>query len=146
MKYNLGSLIVGLLFAIGLGVSGILQPANIVGFLDVFGKWNPTLLFTMAGAVGIHFITYKLIRRRKTPLFSKDWFIPTRREITPALVIGSIIFGIGWGLGGYCPTVSVTSLASFETRPLIVFGSIIFGMLLFNFLERKLNLKSKLES
>ncbi|PJZ49225.1 DUF6691 family protein [Leptospira saintgironsiae] len=145
MKYNIGALIVGLLFAIGLGLSGILQPANIIGFLDVFGKWNPTLLFTMAGAVGIHFITYKLIRKRKTPMFSKDWFIPTQQEITPALIIGSLIFGIGWGLGGYCPTVSVTTLTSFETRPLIVFGSIILGMLLFAFIDKKTNLKSKLE-
>ncbi|AOP33633.1 hypothetical protein A0128_07115 [Leptospira tipperaryensis] len=145
MKYNVGALIVGLLFAIGLGVSGILQPANIVGFLDVFGKWNPTLLFTMAGAVGIHFITYRLIRKRKTPMFSKDWFVPTRQEITPALVIGSTVFGIGWGLGGYCPTVSVTSLASFELRPLIVFLSVILGMLLFKFMDKKMNLKTKLE-
>ncbi|TGJ99549.1 YeeE/YedE family protein [Leptospira semungkisensis] len=145
MKYNIGALIVGLLFAIGLGLSGILQPANIVGFLDVFGKWNPTLLFTMAGAVGVHFITYKLIRKRKTPMFSKDWFIPTRQEITPALIIGSLIFGIGWGLGGYCPTVSVTTLASFETRPIIVFASIIFGMLLFGFMDKKTHLKSRLE-
>ncbi|MGJ4748355.1 DUF6691 family protein [Leptospira sp. SA-E8] len=145
MKYNLGALIVGLLFAIGLGLSGILQPANIIGFLDVFGKWNPTLLFTMAGAVGVHFITYKLIRKRKTPMFSKEWFIPTRQEITPALIIGSLIFGIGWGLGGYCPTVSVTTLASLETRPIIVFVSIIFGMLLFGLLDKKTNLKSKLE-
>ncbi|RHX85933.1 DUF6691 family protein [Leptospira stimsonii] len=145
MKYNLGALVVGLLFAIGLGISGILQPANILGFLDVFGKWNPTLLFTMAGAVGIHIITYRWIRKRKTPMFSKEWFIPNRQEITPALVIGSIIFGIGWGLGGYCPTVSVTSLASFETRPLIVFGSIILGMILFYLLDKKVNIKSKLE-
>lgn len=145
MKYNIGALIVGLLFAIGLGLSGILQPANIIGFLDIFGKWNPTLLFTMAGAVGVHFITYKLIRKRKTPMFSKEWFIPTRQEITPALVIGSLIFGIGWGLGGYCPTVSVTTLASFEARPIIVFVSIIFGMLLFWFLDKKMNLKSRLE-
>lgn len=78
-------------------------------------------------------------------MFSKDWFIPTRQEITPALIIGSLIFGIGWGLGGYCPTVSVTTLASFETRPLIVFASIILGMLLFWFLDKKTNLKSKLE-
>ncbi|PJZ57185.1 DUF6691 family protein [Leptospira barantonii] len=145
MKYNLGALFVGLLFAVGLGISGILQPSNIVGFLDVFGNWNPTLLFTMAGAVGIHFITYKLIRKRKTPMFTKNWFIPTRQEITPALVIGSVIFGIGWGLGGYCPTVSITSLASFESRPFIVFVSIIFGMLLFRFMDKKMNLKSKLE-
>ncbi|MCG6167716.1 YeeE/YedE family protein [Leptospira sp. FAT2] len=145
MKYNLGAFIVGLLFAIGLGISGILQPANIIGFLNVFGKWNPTLLFTMAGAVGIHFITYKLIRKRKTPMLTKDWYIPTRQEITPALIIGSLIFGIGWGLGGYCPTVSVTSLASFETRPFVVFLSVLAGMYLFRFLDKKTNLKNKLE-
>ncbi|MBW0435696.1 YeeE/YedE family protein [Leptospira yasudae] len=145
MKYNLGAFIVGLLFAIGLGISGILQPANIIGFLNVFGNWNPTLLFTMAGAVGIHFITYKLIRKRKTPMLTKDWYIPTRQEITPALIIGSLIFGIGWGLGGYCPTVSVTSLASFETRPFVVFLSVIVGMYLFRFLDKKMNLKNKLE-
>jgi hypothetical protein len=141
MKNSLTSLFVGFLFALGLGLSGMTQPQKVVGFLDVFGNWDPSLMFVMIGAISVHFILYKVIRRRKSPLFSMDWQVPSKKEITPALVLGAFIFGIGWGLGGYCPGPAITSLASFEGRPLIFVISMLIGMLLFNLMDKKLKIK-----
>jgi len=141
MKSGLTSLVVGFLFAIGLGISGMIQPQKVVGFLDVFGNWDPSLLFVMVGAISVHFVAYKIIRTRKTPLFSSVWQVPTKKEITPALVIGSIIFGIGWGLGGYCPGPAVTSLASFQLRPVIFVFSMLVGMFIFRLVDQKFQIK-----
>lgn len=136
MKNGLASLVVGFIFAIGLGISGMTQPQKVIGFLDVFGHWDPSLIFVMAGAILVHFVTYRWIRKRESPLLSTIWHVPTKREITPALVFGSLIFGMGWGLGGYCPGPAVTSLASFEIRPLIFVGSMLIGMFVFRQFEK----------
>lgn len=141
MKNGIAALVVGYIFAIGLGVSGMTQPQKVVGFLDLFGEWDPSLVFVMLGAIVVHFAVYKLIRRRKSPLLSTDWHVPTKKEITPALVIGALLFGIGWGLGGFCPGPAVTSLASFETKPFIFVVSMLAGMLLFRQIDKKLNIK-----
>lgn len=135
------SFVVGFIFAIGLGVSGMTQPQKVVGFLDLFGSWDPSLIFVMVGAIAVHFVTYKLIRKRKSPLFAADWQVPTKTDITPALVIGSTIFGLGWGLAGYCPGPALTSLASFELRPVIFVASMLVGMSLFKVLDKKLKIK-----
>jgi uncharacterized protein len=131
MKTNIACFSVGLLFAIGLCLSGMAQPAKIIGFLDISGNWDPTLLFTMGGAFSVHAVTYRIIRKRKRPLLSPNWHIPVSRAINPRLIFGSMIFGVGWGLGGYCPTPTVVSFASLESRPLVVFISLIFGMILY---------------
>lgn len=141
MKNAIASLIVGFIFAIGLGVSGMTQPQKVIGFLDLFGQWDPSLIFVMAGAVIVHFVTYRLIRKRTSPLFSTQWHVPTKKEITPALVIGAFIFGVGWALGGFCPGPAVTSLASFESRPVIFVISMIVGMIAFKLLDKKLKLQ-----
>jgi hypothetical protein len=141
MKNGLASLAAGFIFAIGLGISGMTQPQKVVGFLDLFGSWDPSLIFVMIGAIAVHFVTYKLIRKRKSPLLSEWWHVPTKKEITPALVIGSFIFGMGWGLGGFCPGPAVTSLASFELRPLIFVVSMLVGMVLFGLVDKKLRIK-----
>src|SRR5690554_5511358 len=132
----LTSFVVGFIFAIGLGISGMTQPQKVVGFLDLFGSWDPSLIFVMVGAIAVHFVTYKLIRRRKSPLFAADWQVPTKKDITPALVIGSVIFGIGWGLAGYCPGPALTSLASFNSRSVIFIASMLVGMLLFKQIDK----------
>lgn len=141
MKNALAALVVGFIFAIGLGISGMTQPQKVVGFLDLFGQWDPSLIFVMVGAIAVHFVTYRLIRKRNSPLFSTQWFVPTKRDITPALVIGAILFGIGWGLGGYCPGPAVTSLASFTLQPLIFVGSMLMGMLAFKGFDKILKLQ-----
>ncbi len=141
MKSALTSFLVGFIFAIGLGIAGMTQPAKIIGFLDVFGAWDPTLVFVMLGAIAVHLVTYKFIRKKKTPLLSKAWHVPTSRDITPSLISGSVLFGIGWALGGYCPGPAITSLASLQLRPLIFVISMIFGMLVFRLVDKKLNFK-----
>ncbi|HEY8270228.1 MAG TPA: YeeE/YedE family protein [Pseudobdellovibrionaceae bacterium] len=141
MKNAFVALGVGFIFSLGLGISGMTQPQKVVGFLDVFGSWDPSLMFVMIGAIAVHFITYKLIRKRKSPLFSKQWHVPTKKEITPALIVGSFIFGIGWGLGGFCPGPAVTSLASFEMRPFIFVLSMLVGMIIFRQLDKKIKIE-----
>lgn len=137
MKNVVTAFAVGFLFALGLGISGMTQPQKVVGFLNLFGGWDPSLMFVMGGAIGVHFFTFKLIRRRKSPLFSAEWHVPTKTEITPALVLGSILFGIGWGLGGFCPGPALASLGSFELRPFIFVVSMFVGMILFKVVDKK---------
>lgn len=90
MKLSLSSFLVGFIFAIGLGLSGMTQPHKVIGFLDVT-NWDPSLLYVMIGAIGIHAPFYWLILQKRSPLFAKEFQIPTKREITPALIIGSIL-------------------------------------------------------
>ncbi len=141
MKNSLSALIVGFIFALGLGISGMTQPQKVFGFLDVFGKWDPSLIFVMIGAIIFHFVSFRVIKKNHKPLFSNDWHVPTKKEITPALIFGSVLFGIGWGLGGYCPGPAITSLASFEMRPIVFVVSMIGGMLLFKMLDSKYKFK-----
>ncbi|MBC7715137.1 MAG: YeeE/YedE family protein [Rhizobacter sp.] len=137
MKKNITSFIVGLIFALGLGISGMTQPLKVMGFLDITGAFDPSLLFVMIGAIAFHFVSYRLIRKKnKSPLLQKEWMVPTNKKITPALIIGSFIFGIGWALGGFCPGPALTGLASFEIRPAVFVLSMIGGMLLFNSTKR----------
>ena len=141
MKNNIAALVVGILFALGLGISGMTRPEKVFGFLDIFGSWDPTLIFVMIGAVIVHFIAFRFIVRRKSPLFSPQWHLPTKKEITWPLIAGSFLFGVGWALAGYCPGPALTSLASIQSRPLIFFVSMIAGMFLFRFVDRRLNIK-----
>lgn len=139
MKNNLAALTVGFLFALGLGISGMSRPDKVFGFLDLFGKWDASLLFVMIGAISVHFLAQKLILKRKAPLFSKQFFIPTGKEITRPLLIGGFIFGVGWGLSGYCPGPALTSLMSFQLRPLIFVLSMLAGMIIFRFYQYLFN-------
>ena len=141
MKNSLASFAVGFIFAIGLGISGMTQPQKVVGFLDLFGNWDPSLIFVMVGAILVHFVTYRIVRKRESPLLSTQWHVPTKKEITPALVTGSLLFGVGWGLGGFCPGPAVTSLASFELKPLVFVISMLIGMLLFKKVDQKLKIQ-----
>lgn len=141
MKNSFAALIVGFIFALGLSLSGMTQPQKVIGFLDLFGQWDPSLIFVMAGAILVHFVTYRLIRKKSSPLLSSHWHVPTKKEITPALVIGSFIFGIGWALAGFCPGPAITSLASLQMTPFIFVISMIVGMFLFGVLDRKLKIQ-----
>lgn len=139
MKNNFGAWFAGFVFALGLGFAGMTQPQKVFGFLNVFGHWDPSLMFVMAGSILVHFFMYKIIRRRTAPLFSKQWHVSEKTKITPSLVIGSIIFGVGWGLGGYCPGPAVVALGSFQWRPLLFLGGLLFG----SFIFKKLNEQMK---
>jgi uncharacterized membrane protein YedE/YeeE len=117
------------------------QPHKVMGFLDLFGNWDPSLMFVMMGAIGVHFIMYKIIRKRKSPLFSMSWDMPDKKEITPALIIGSTLFGVGWGLAGFCPGPALTSIVSLEKNTLVFVLSMLIGMVLFNVLDKKFKFK-----
>ena len=79
------------------------KPSKIIGFLDIAGDWDPSLAFVMAGAIAVHFVAYRLIRRRSAPLYDTQFHLPTRRDIDLRLVLGAALFGVGWALGGFCP-------------------------------------------
>jgi hypothetical protein len=110
MKTAVSALLVGVLFGLGLAVSGMTNPAKVVGFLDVAGAWDATLAFVMGGGLLVNAIAYRLTLRRKAPLFATAFQLPTRRDIDLSLVAGSVLFGVGWGLGGFCPGPALASL------------------------------------
>ena len=109
--------IAGLLFGLGLGISGMTDPARVLGFLDLFGAWDPTLIFVLGGAVVTTFIGYRLVLRRKAPLCGNAFQLPTRQDLDARLIAGAALFGIGWGLSGYCPGPAFASIAGL-TMPL----------------------------
>lgn len=110
----------GAIFAVGLALGGMAQPSKIVGFLDFFGNWDPSLLFVMAGAVGVHACAYWLVaRRRRFPLLETKLHLPSTTAITPKLVVGAALFGVGWGLGGYCPGPGIAAAPSLAPEALV---------------------------
>ncbi|HET9956839.1 MAG TPA: DUF6691 family protein [Polyangiaceae bacterium] len=102
----------GLVFGAGLVLGGMTDPNKVLGFLDVTGDFNPTLLFVMAGAVSVHALAYRVVRKRQTPWLAPKFVLPTRRDIDWKLIVGSALFGLGWGLAGYCPGPALVSLGS----------------------------------
>ncbi|WP_437613638.1 DUF6691 family protein [Sorangium sp. So ce834] len=121
MKQNALALLAGALFAVGLGVSGMTQPSRVVGFLDVAGGWDPSLAFVMAGAISVHLLAYRALRRQQRaasegaprfPLFADRLSLPTRTGVDARLLGGAALFGVGWGLAGYCPGPALVSLAT----------------------------------
>lgn len=125
----------GLLFALGLGISGMTQPDKVVGFLDITGDWKPELAFVMGGAILVHLIAYRLVPKMQKPLFEPRFGIPTRRDIDGRLVGGAMLFGAGWGLGGYCPGPGLTSLVTGAWQPLVFVGAMLIGMLSMNAID-----------
>jgi uncharacterized protein len=130
VKPALTAFTAGALFALGLGVSGMTQPAKVIGFLDVTGRWDPTLAFVMLGAVAVHFVLYRLVRKLRAPLFADRFDVPTRRDVTLRLVGGAALFGIGWGLSGQCPGPALTNLATGAPTALVFVGAMALGMVL----------------
>lgn len=102
----------GVLFAVGLALSGMTLPEKVLAFLSFGYRWAPALAFVMGGAIGVHAVLYRVIRRRGAPLFASRFFVTLRRALDARLVLGAAIFGVGWGLGGYCPAPALVSLAA----------------------------------
>lgn len=108
---GLGALLAGLLFGAGLALSGMLDPAKVLNFLDLAGQFDPSLAVTMAAAVAVAFLGFRVLRGWSRPVFAQSFSWPTATDITPRLVIGAAIFGLGWGLAGICPGPAIASLA-----------------------------------
>ena len=126
MKGWVVAAISGAVFALGLVISGMTDPGRVTAFLDVTGHWDPTLAFVMGGAILVHAPLARLVRRRGAPVFDSKFHLPERKKIEPRLVIGAGLFGIGWGLSGYCPGPALASLGTAAT-PLLVFLAAMVG-------------------
>ncbi|MFO0658622.1 MAG: YeeE/YedE family protein [Polyangiaceae bacterium] len=130
MKSLFASLFSGLLFGVGLAIAGMTSPEKVLGFLDFAGSWDASLAFVMAAAIAVHLPLSALIRRRSSPLFDTRFHVPSSRTIDRPLVLGSALFGVGWGLAGVCPGPALVDLATGAT-PIVVFvGAMVVGMLI----------------
>ena len=119
----------GFVFGLGLCLSRMTNPAVVQGFLDLAGAWDPTLIFVMAGGVAVTFVGYRFVLRRKTPLWAPKFAVPAAGTIDAPLISGSAIFGIGWGLSGYCPGPAVVSLASGRRGVILFVVAMLAGMI-----------------
>lgn len=128
------ALLSGVLFGLGLAISGMTDPNVVIGFLDLFGDFNPALMFVLGGAVGTTLIAFRFVLRRPSPLLASDFQLPTRKDIDARLLIGAGLFGIGWGLAGYCPGPALVSFGALIDTALVF----VPVMLLSGWLTRRL--------
>lgn len=126
------ALVCGLIFGVGLAVSGMTDTAKVIGFLDVFGDWVPDLAFVMGGAVLVTVIAFRFVLRRDKPLVSEDFLLPSKTTLDSRLLGGAAIFGIGWGLYGYCPGPAISALVYLNTGTAIFVAAMLFGMVIAN--------------
>ena len=137
---RISALTSGLLFGLGLAASGMTDTQKVIGFLDVFGDWDPDLMFVTGAAVITTFIGFKLVLSRvEKPLFGPLFSIPTRSDIDSRLVLGSALFGIGWGLYGYCPGPALASIVYLSPITMGFLISMVIGMQLGNLLAKKMS-------
>lgn len=129
MKQNIMAALAGILFGLGLGLSQMIDRDRVLGFLDLAGTWDPTLLFVLGGAVGVTVIAFRFVLQMPHPLFGEKFFLPTRNDIDRPLIIGAALFGIGWGIAGYCPGPGVTALVLGIWNPVLFIISLLAGSL-----------------
>ena len=131
------SLLAGLVFGIGLIVSGMANPAKVLGFLDLFGHWDPSLGLVMGGAVAVASAAFFVARRRNVSLLGAALKLPTAQHLDRRLVIGSVLFGVGWGIAGFCPGPALVVLGMGEGKAVVFVLAMLAGMGLFEVLERR---------
>jgi uncharacterized membrane protein YedE/YeeE len=127
----------GLLFGIGLTVSDMINPARVLGFLDVAGSWDPTLAFVMGGALLITFPAFALVGKLHKPVCADKFQLPANRMIDKPLVVGAVLFGIGWGLVGFCPGPALASLVTLRGDVVLFVASMVAGMGLFQWWDKQ---------
>lgn len=131
------SLLAGLVFGLGLIVSGMANPAKVLGFLDLAGAWDPSLAFVMAGAIAVSALAFALAKTRTVSWLGAAMTLPGSRDIDRRLVIGSVLFGIGWGVAGFCPGPGLVALGMGEIKALVFVAAMLLGMALFEWVERR---------
>ena len=127
----------GLLFGAGLTLSGMVDPLKVLGFLDVAGRWDPTLVLVLAGAVGVNVVGYRLVLRRRAPWLAERFVLPTATKVDRPLVAGAVLFGVGWGLVGYCPGPALAALPSGAPKVALFVAAMVAGSLLARFLTTR---------
>ena len=128
MRIPIASLITGTLFGAGLAFSDMINPARVLAFLDLAGDWDPSLAFVMGGAIIPMVLAYAISRRMRTPLFDKSFFIPENRVLDRRLLFGAALFGIGWGLVGFCPGPAIAGLVMGAWQPWLFVAAMLGGM------------------
>lgn len=134
---SVAALLSGLIFGLGLSLSGMLNPARVQGFLDVFGNWDPSLAFVLGGAVVVAFIGVRMAKRMDRPLLEDIFHLPANQKIDAPLIIGSALFGLGWGFGGFCPgpaiaSLSVAALAGGVPQAVLFVVAMLTGMMIYD--------------
>ncbi|MBW0169830.1 MAG: DUF6691 family protein [Hydrogenophaga sp.] len=128
---------VGLLFGLGLLLSGMTDPGKVLGFLDLFGTWDPSLAFVMGGAIAVGFFAFALARKRTTNFLGGALHLPKATQIDRRLVLGGLTFGAGWGLAGFCPGPGIVSMASGEVKAAVFVAAMVVGMAVYEWAERR---------
>lgn len=136
MSSLLTALITGIVFGLGLCLSEMINPARVIGFLDVFGSWDPTLLWVMVAAVAVTGVGFPIVMKREKPVLAAKFEVPEKSEIDARLIAGSVIFGIGWGLAGLCPGPAVAALASLSPSVLLFVVAMTSGQWIASVFER----------
>ena len=128
--------VVGLMFGVGLMASGMTDPGKVIGFLDLFGAWDPSLALVMGGAVVVGFFAFAFAKKRTTTFLGGALRFPTTTQMDKPLVIGSLLFGAGWGLGGFCPGPALVSMADGQSKAMLFVAAMLVGMLGFELMDR----------
>lgn len=135
---------IGLVFGIGIVFSGMANPAKVLNFFDLFGTWDPSLIFVMGSALLVTFVGYRLVLRRPAPIFDRTFHLPTKRDLDAPLIAGSALFGIGWGIAGFCPGGAIPALGSGEPSPIIFVAAMVVGILVATALKASLSRRQAL--
>lgn len=133
----ISALLIGLVFGAGIALSGMANPAKVLNFFDLAGAWDPSLIFVMGGALAVTFVGYRVVLKRPGPLLGGGFHLPTRRDIDPPLVLGSAVFGIGWGIAGFCPGGVIPALGLLRPEPVVFVAAMVVGILLARILKRQ---------
>jgi uncharacterized membrane protein YedE/YeeE len=136
---NLAAFAIGLVFGIGLLASGMNLPAKVLGFLDLFGRWDPSLMFVMGGAIPFAAIGFALARRRGRSVLGEALSLPENKNVDPRLLAGALIFGVGWGIAGVCPGPAIVNLGFFTAPAIVFFVAMLAGMVAFEVMSRVRN-------
>jgi len=134
--YRVTEFAVGLMFGVGLMASGMTDPGKVIGFLDLFGAWDPSLALVMGGAVVVGFFAFTLAKKRTSTFLGGVLRFPTNTQMDKPLVIGSLMFGAGWGLGGFCPGPALVSMADGQPKAMLFVAAMLIGMLGFELMDR----------
>lgn len=134
---NVNSFITGVIFGLGLIISGMTDPEKVLGFLDLAGAWDPSLFFVMVGAISISAVAFYIARRRDRSVLGAPMQLPTSKRIDKRLLLGSLMFGVGWGIAGFCPGPALVSTASGQPKALLFTAAMLAGMALTHVIERQ---------
>lgn len=137
MKSAAAALFSGLLFGFGLIVSGMANPEKVLGFLDIAGLWDPSLAFVMGGAVIVGVLAFTIARKRTLSFLGFDMKVPGHSHIDKRLIVGGLLFGIGWGIAGICPGPGLVALGAGELKAVVFVASMVAGMVIFELVERR---------